>query len=58
MDIRPTALERAFALADAGKSLSVIRDTLRSEGYDQAHLSSPTIRKQLIARTAAAKASA
>ena len=55
MDVRPTALERAFALAEAGKSLAVIRDTLSREGYDQSHLNSPTIRKQLIA--VAAKAS-
>lgn len=58
MDIRPTALERAFALADAGKPLTMIREMLKHEGYDQGHLSSPTIRKQLIAKTAAAKASA
>ncbi len=58
MDVRPTALERAFALAEDGKPLAVIRETLKHEGYDQGHLSSPTIRKQLIAKTAAAKASA
>ncbi len=58
MDVRPTALERAFALADAGMPMSVIREMLKHEGYDQGHLSSPTIRKQLIARSAAAKASA
>lgn len=58
MDVRPTALERAFALAEAGKPLAVIREMLKHEGYDQVHLSSPTIRKQLIAKTAAAKASA
>ncbi len=58
MDVRPTALERAFALADAGETLAVIRAMLKHEGYDQGHLSSPTIRKQLIARATAAKASA
>ncbi|MES2474047.1 MAG: hypothetical protein V4601_14535 [Pseudomonadota bacterium] len=58
MDVKPTALERAFALAEAGKSLAVIRETLSREGYDQSHLNSPTIRKQLIARTAAARTSA
>lgn len=57
MNDRPTALERAFALADAGKSLAVIRDTLSAEGYDQSHLNSPTVRKQLLARVLAAKAS-
>lgn len=58
MDGRPTTLERAFALAEAGQSLSIIRDTLSREGYDQSHLNSPTIRKQLAARASAAKASA
>lgn len=58
MDVRPTALERAFALADAGETLAVIRTVLKHEGYDQGHLSSPAIRKQLIARALAAKASA
>ena len=58
MDVRPTALERAFALADAGMPMAVIREMLKREGYDQSPLSSPTIRKQLIARSAAAKASA
>jgi len=58
MDVRPTTLERAFALADAGKPLAMIREILKREGYDQGHLSSPTIRKQLIAKAAAAKTSA
>lgn len=58
MDSRPTTLERAFALADAGKSLSIIRDMLSHEGYDQSHLNSPTIRKQLAARAAAARTTA
>jgi len=58
MDVRPTALERAFALAEDGKPLAVIREILKREGYDQGHLSSPTIRKQLIAKAAAAKTSA
>jgi len=56
MDARPTALELAFALADEGKPLAVIRETLKREGHDQAHLSTPTIRKQLAARAAAARA--
>ena len=56
MDVRPTALERAFALAEAGKPLAFIRHTLSREGYDQSHLNSPTIRKQLAIKSAKASA--
>lgn len=58
MDAKPTALELAFALADQGKPMAVIREALKREGHDQGHLNSPTVRKQLAARAAAAKASA
>ena len=56
MDVRQTALELAFSLADAGMPLTVIREALKREGHDQGHLASPTIRKQLAARAAAARA--
>jgi hypothetical protein len=50
-----TAMERAFELADSGKPFAHIRAQLIHEGYDQGHLSGPTVRKQLAARIAAAK---
>jgi DNA-binding transcriptional MerR regulator len=56
MDVRQTALELAFSLADTGMSLAVIREALKRQGHDQSHLNSPTIRKQLAARAAAARA--
>jgi hypothetical protein len=55
MNATPTALELAFALADEGKPLAVIREALKRAGHDQAHLGTPTIRKQLAARAAAAR---
>ncbi len=53
-----TTLERAFELADAGSCHTVgdIRKQLTKERHDQvdAHLSSGALKKQLIARMAAA----
>lgn len=54
----PTAMERAFQLADSGKPLAFIRTQLIQEGYDRGHLEGMTLRKQLAARIAAAKKSA
>jgi hypothetical protein len=48
----PTTLERAFALARSGDYATVedIRKRLRSERHDSvdAHLSGPSVRKQLL----------
>jgi hypothetical protein len=51
----PTAMERAFELADQGKPFLLIRTQLIHEGYDRCHLEGTTVRKQLAARIAAAK---
>ncbi len=51
MTSRPTAIERAFALAKSGRvtSISHIRHILRSEGYpEDGQFSGLVIRKQLI----------
>lgn len=55
MPDKPTAMERAFALADTGKPLALIRTQLIHEGYDRSHLEGAGLRKQLSARIAAAK---
>ncbi|SFP56879.1 hypothetical protein [Sphingomonas rubra] len=55
-----TTLERAFELADAGscRTVSDIRRQLTKERHDQvdAHLASGALKKQLLARIAAAAA--
>lgn len=59
---RPTTLERAFQLANSGECASVadIRARLKSEGYSdaQSHTKGPSIRAQLNALCAAARAKA
>ena len=56
MDVRPTTLERAFALADSGRCMSDIRYRLTVEGYDQSELNSLSVRRQLYDKISAAKA--
>lgn len=51
----PTAMERAFELADSGKPFVLIRTQLIHEGYDRRHVEGAGVRKQLAARIAAAK---
>lgn len=49
MELRKTAVEKAFELARSGKCLS-IRDVaygLRAERYDISYLEGPALRKQL-----------
>jgi hypothetical protein len=55
MPQKPTAMERAFELADAGTPFALIRTQLIHEGYDRGHLEGTALRKQLSARIAAAK---
>lgn len=55
MPQKPTAMERAFELADAGTPFALIRTQLIHEGYDRSHLEGTAVRKQLSARIAAAK---
>ncbi|MEO7239907.1 MAG: hypothetical protein ABIW16_00745 [Sphingomicrobium sp.] len=56
----PTTLERAFALARSGECINVedIRRRLRTEHHDSvdAHLSGPSVRKQLLELCNAARA--
>jgi hypothetical protein len=52
---RPTTLERAFALAEAGQSMTEIRNSLKAEGYDQHQLSSPMLVRQLNQRSRKAR---
>jgi hypothetical protein len=52
---RPSALERAFALADAGLSVPEIRKALAIEGYPPGMVSD-SVAKQLRERQRAAKA--
>ena len=49
MDSRPTALERAFALARSGDydGIAAIRLQLKTEGYVLAQLEGPTLMRQL-----------
>jgi len=49
MSFRPTALERAFALAKSGEypGLSEIRTQLKAEGYATQQLEGPTLLRQL-----------
>jgi hypothetical protein len=49
----PTSLERAFALADQGLSISYIRQTLKREGYDHYQIYG-TVLRQLNMRAQAA----
>jgi len=55
MPDKPTALERAFELADSGTPFAQIRMQLIHEGHDRSHLEGTAVRKQLAARIAAAK---
>jgi hypothetical protein len=56
----PTAIERAFALAESGRagSLKAIREQLASEGYGRASLQGQSVSRQLSAIIAKAKAEA
>ena len=59
MDDRPTCLERAFALAEAGtcENMLSIRQQLKREGYPETgQLNGGTIRAQLIKLLAASRA--
>ena len=49
MEVRKTALERAFELASSGRCLTIrdIAYKLNSEKYDVSHLEGPALRKQL-----------
>ena len=49
MELRKTAVERAFELARSGSCLSIrdIAYKLNSEKYDISHLEGPALRKQL-----------
>jgi hypothetical protein len=46
---RPSAIQRAFALArnGAGLSIAVIRQRLRDEGYEDDKITSPVVLRQL-----------
>ena len=57
MDTRPTALERAFALARSGdyESVTAIRQQLKTEGYALSQLEGPSLGRQLRALCSAAK---
>ena len=51
MELRKTAIEKAFELARSGKRLS-IRDIaygLRAENYDISYLEGPGLKKKLLA---------
>jgi hypothetical protein len=52
---RPSAIERAFALADIGVAVGDIRIALGREGYDQNYLNSKTLSRQLSERARAAR---
>ncbi|HEY4031962.1 MAG TPA: hypothetical protein VGM25_16570 [Caulobacteraceae bacterium] len=49
MTIRPTALERAFALARTGEypGLSELKTQLKAEGYATLQLEGPSLLRQL-----------
>jgi hypothetical protein len=51
MEVRKTALERAFELARSGRCLTIrdIAYKLNSEKYDISHLEGPALRMQLMA---------
>ena len=51
MELRKTALERAFELASSGRCLSVsdISHKLRDEQYSLSQLDGPALKKQLVA---------
>lgn len=55
MPEKPTAMERAFELADQGTPLALIRTQMIREGHDRSHMEGTALRKQLSARIAAAK---
>jgi len=50
MEVRKTALERAFEVARSGRCLNIrdIAFKLNSEKYDISHLEGPALRKQLM----------
>ena len=50
MEVRKTALERAFELARSGNCLSIrdIAFKLNAEKYDISHLQGPALKKQLL----------
>ena len=50
MDVRKTALEKAFELARSGKCLTVtdLLQRLKLEGYDESQIVGPALRKQLL----------
>ena len=50
MDLRPTALERAFQLARSGrpKSIDDIKHELAKEHYSTGQITGNTLRKQLL----------
>jgi hypothetical protein len=61
MENRPTAIERAFALASGGRMARVsdIRKTLQAEGYQEnGQFSGRSIRAQLVKLIAEAKTKA
>ncbi|HEY5409852.1 MAG TPA: hypothetical protein VIJ94_03900 [Caulobacteraceae bacterium] len=49
MDFRPTALERAFALARSGEYAGVaeVRKQLKAEGYSDQQVNGPALMRQL-----------
>ena len=51
MDVRTTALERAFQLAKSGACISVaaLKKQLKAEGYSTNQITGPTLNKQLVA---------
>jgi hypothetical protein len=55
---RPTALERAFQLADSGayKTVEQIKRALAAEGYAQSQIIGPSLRRQLRDRIRSARA--
>jgi hypothetical protein len=57
MALRPTTLERAFALARTGDypGFSEIRSQIRAEGYDVHQLDGPSLARQLRDLCAASK---
>jgi hypothetical protein len=57
MDLRKTALERAFELARSGKCLSFndIVQHVKTEGYSLDQLAGPTLKKQLLELVVKAK---
>jgi hypothetical protein len=54
-EYRPSALERAFALADTGLPISEIRTVVRREGYNADQLHGNAMSKQLRDRAKAAR---